>query len=170
MFFARSDWLLNQWISCTIHWFTSNSSRRSTPNSLAFPVCCLNKQRNVTTNQASCSRNTRKRWRGSVCKFERVKLCLFDLNLSIKPVKKFFVYKCKLSLSLALLYLVDLFINRLKMKFNNLFYRMILNTKIIHNSFWRNFPARAKQMPLKVLFVWKKKRRPRPFGHCAPKL
>ena len=37
---------------------------------------------------------------------------------------------------------------------------MILNTKRIHNSFWRNFPARAKQMPSKVLFVGKKKRRP----------
>ena len=61
--------------------------------------------------------------------------CLFDLNLSIKPVKTFFVYKCKLSLSLALLYLVDLFINKLKTKFNNLFYRMILSTKRIHNSF-----------------------------------
>ena len=60
---------------------------------------------------------------------------LFDLNLSIKPVKKFFVYKCKLSLSLALLYLVDLFINKLKTKFNNIFYRIILNTKRIHNSF-----------------------------------
>ena len=36
---------------------------------------------------------------------------------------------------------------------------MILNTKIIHYSFWRNFPARAKQMPSKVLFVGKKKRR-----------
>ena len=59
----------------------------------------------------------------------------FDLDLSIKPVKKFFVYKCKLSLSLALLYLVDLFINKLKTKFNNLFYRIILNTKRIHNSF-----------------------------------
>ena len=53
----------------------------------------------------------------------------------MKPVKKFFVYKCKLSLSLALPYLVDLFINKLKTKFNNLFYRMILNTKRIHNSF-----------------------------------
>ena len=52
---------------------------------------------------------------------EQVKLCLFDLNLSIKPVKKFFVYKCKLSLSLALLYLAHLFINKLKSKFNNLF-------------------------------------------------
>ena len=36
-------------------------------------------------------------------------------------MKKFFVYKCKLSLSLALLYLVELFINKLKTKFNNLF-------------------------------------------------
>ena len=68
-------------------------------------------------------------------KFKQVKLCLFDLNLLIKPVKKFFVYKCKLRLSLALPYLVDLFINKLKTKFNNLFYRMILNTKRIHNSF-----------------------------------
>ena len=47
---------------------------------------------------------------------------------------------------------------------------MILNTKRIHNSLWRNFPARAKQMPSKVLFVGKKKRRRRPLGHCAPKL
>ena len=47
----------------------------------------------------------------------------------MKPVKKFFVYKCKFSLSLALLYLVDLFINKLKTKFNNLIYRMILNEK-----------------------------------------
>ena len=84
--------------------------------------------------------------------------------------KKVFVYKCKLTLSLALLYLVNLFINKPKTKFNNLFYRMILYTKIIHNSFWRNFPARAKQMPSKVLFVGKKKRWPWPFGHYAPKL
>ena len=84
--------------------------------------------------------------------------------------KKFFVYKCKLSLGLALFYLVDLFVNTLKTKFNNLYYRMILITKTNHNAFWRNFPARAKQMPSKVLFVGKKSRRPRPFGHCAPKL
>ena len=45
----------------------------------------------------------------------------FDSNLSIKPVKTFFVCKCKLSLSLALLSLVDLLINKLKTKFNNLF-------------------------------------------------
>ena len=46
----------------------------------------------------------------------------FDLNLSIKPVKKFFVYKCKLSLRLALLYLVHLLINKLKTKFNNIYF------------------------------------------------
>ena len=40
----------------------------------------------------------------------------------MKPVKKFFVYKCKLSLSLALVYVVDLFINKLNTEFNNLFY------------------------------------------------
>ena len=68
-------------------------------------------------------------------------------------MKKSFVYKCKLSLSLALFYLVDLFINELKTKFNNLFYRLILNTKRVHNSFWRNFPARSEQTPSKVLFV-----------------
>ena len=51
-------------------------------------------------------------------------------------MKKFFVYKCKLSLSLVLLYMIDLFINKLKTKFNNFFfYRMILSTKRIHNSF-----------------------------------
>ena len=37
----------------------------------------------------------------------------------------------KVRLSLALLYLVDLFMNKLKTKFNNLFYRMGLNTKRI---------------------------------------
>ena len=47
---------------------------------------------------------------------------------------------------------------------------MILNTKRIYNSFRRNFPAIAKQMPSKVLFVGKKTRRSRPFGHCAPGL
>ena len=49
----------------------------------------------------------------------QVKLCTCDLKK--KTVKKFSVYKCKLSLSLASLYLVDLFISKLKTKFNNLF-------------------------------------------------
>ena len=47
------------------------SERRQTRVSCeqnAFPVSCRNKQRNFTTNQASCSRN-RRRWRSSVWKF-----------------------------------------------------------------------------------------------------
>ena len=52
--------------------------------------------------------------------------------------------------------LFDLFITKLKTKLYYIFYRMILNTKRIHNSFWRNFPARAKEMPSKVLFISKK--------------
>ena len=39
----------------------------------------------------------------------------------MKLVKKFFVYKCKLSLSLLLPHLVDFFINKLKTKLNFLF-------------------------------------------------
>ena len=31
---------------------------------------------------------------------------------------------------------------------------------LVHDCFWKNFPTRAKQMPSKVLFVGKKKRRP----------
>ena len=30
---------------------------------------------------------------------------------------------------------------------------MILNTKRIHNSFWTNFPGRAKQMPFRFAVV-----------------
>ena len=55
-----------------------------------------------------------------------IKLCLFDLNVSIKPVKKVFVYKYKLSLSLALLYLAEKKNSQLLLK---------------------KFLARAKQMP-----------------------
>ena len=29
VFFARSDWLLNQWISCTIHWFTFREQKNT---------------------------------------------------------------------------------------------------------------------------------------------
>ena len=50
----------------------------------------------------------------------------FWLEFIDKTGEKGFDFKCKLSLSVALLYLVDLFINKLKTKFNNLFYRMIV--------------------------------------------
>ena len=44
---------------------------------------------------------------------------------------------------------------------------MMLNTKAIHNPFWRNFPARAKQMPSKVSYVSKKKRRHFEFAYFS---
>ena len=47
----------------------------------------------------------------------------------MKPMKNVFLSKFKLSLSFALLYLVDLFIKKLKTKFKSPFYRMILNKK-----------------------------------------
>ena len=46
----------------------------------------------------------------------------FLLEFIDETGEKFFVCKCKLSLSLALLYLVDLLINKLKTKFNNFFF------------------------------------------------
>ena len=59
----------------------------------------------------------------------------------------------KLVKRFALLYLAELVISKLKTEFNSFFYRMVFNTKTIHSSFRQNFPKRAKQMPLKVLFV-----------------
>ena len=53
----------------------------------------------------------------------------FSLEFIDKTGEKVFVYKCKLSLSVALLYLVDLFINKLKTNFIIFFYRMILTSK-----------------------------------------
>ena len=154
----------------TIHWFTSNSSERETPNSRklqnAFPVCCRNKQRNFTTNQASCFRNTRRKWRISGWKFFTGKALSFWLEFIDKTGKKVFCLQMQIKLKCCVtLFSWLVLINKLKTKFNNLFYRIIWNTNRIHNSFWRNFPARAKQTPSKVLFVAKKKRRPRPFGH-----
>ena len=74
----------------------------------------------------------------------------------MKPLKKFFVYKCKLSLSLALLYLVELFINKLKTKFNNPFYRMIINKKKNSQLLLKKFPARAKPAS-KSFICWQEK-------------
>ena len=63
-----------------------------------------------------------------------VKASFFLLEFIDETVKKFFVYKCKLSLSRLLPHLVDLFTNKLKTNF--FFFRMILKTKRIHNYFF----------------------------------
>ena len=67
----------------------------------------------------------------------------FLLEFIDKTRKKLFVYKSKLSLSLALLYLVDLFINKLKTKFDNLFLQN--NFKYIKNSqlLLKKFPRKS---------------------------
>ena len=158
-FYIGISWIPRNAPSCNIFFPSENknlftdsppvppSKRRQSRVSFeqnVFPVCCRNKQRNFTTNQASCSRNTQRRWRSSVWKFYQIKLCLFYLNLSIKQVKNFFVYKCKLSfLSLALVCLVDLVINKLKTKFNNLFYRKILKWKKNSQLLLKKFPCKS---------------------------
>ena len=58
-------WLATQSVNILHYSPPPPSERRQTRVSCeqnAFPVCCRNKQRNFTTNQASCSRNARIRW------------------------------------------------------------------------------------------------------------
>ena len=107
---------------------------------------------------------------GGEVRFGSFKALSFWLQFINKTGEKVFCLQIQIKVKSCVTLFSWLVHKKLKTKFNNLFYRMILNTKRIHNSFWRNFPARAKQMLLNVLFVGKKKRRPRPFGHCAPKL
>ena len=66
----------------------------------------------------------------------------FWLEFINKTGKKGFYFQMQISLSLALLYLVDLFVNKLKTKFNDLFYRMILITK-------KNSQLLLKKLPRK---------------------
>ena len=65
-------WLATQSVNILHYSPPPPSERRQTRVSCeqnAFPVCCRNKQRNFTTNQASCSRSIRRSWRSSVWKF-----------------------------------------------------------------------------------------------------
>ena len=59
----------------------------------------------------------------------------FGLEFIDKTGEKVFCLQMQIKLKSCFIYLVDFFINKLKTKFNNFFYRMILNTKRIHNSF-----------------------------------
>ena len=58
-------------------------------------------------------------------------------------MKNFFVCKCKLSLSLALLSLVDLLINKLKTKFNNLFLQNDFKYKNNSQLLLKKFPHKS---------------------------
>ena len=57
---------------------------------------------------------------------DEVKAFSFWLEFIDKTDEKVFCLQMQIKLSLALLYLVNLFINKLQTEFNNLFYRMIL--------------------------------------------
>ena len=57
----------------------------------------------------------------------------------MKPAKKLFVYKLKLSY--AVINLADMIINTLSW----IFYGKVLNTKRISDSFWRNITVRAEK-------------------------
>ena len=81
---------------------------------------------------------SRRRCPSSVCKLGQVKLCLFYLNLQPKPVKTFFVYK--LRLSLASLYSVDFFVNKLKSNFEDLFLQNVLVTEEEFTTFLKKVP------------------------------
>ena len=67
----------------------------------------------------------------------------FRLEFINKPMKKFFVNKCKLSSNLALLYLVDLFINKLKTKFNNLFLQNYFKYKKNSQLLLKKLPSKS---------------------------
>ena len=77
-----------------------------------------------------------------------------------------FCSKCKLSL--VLIYLADMFINKIKTKFNSFLQNRFKYKKKIRNSFWRHFLPMVKQMPSKVLFVSKKMWQP--FGLLHTKI
>ena len=79
-----------------------------------FPVYCRNKRRNLTKKLKKLF--PEKHEEGDELWFVRVRICLFNWNLSMKSVKRFFVSKRKLSL--ALLYLADMLINKPKTKLN----------------------------------------------------
>ena len=131
----RSLWLATQSVNIRHYWFTSSSSERATPNSRKLRAKCLPgllpKQTKKFHNSSSklFPKCTKK-----VTKFGWEVLTSKDLSFWLefidKTGKKFFVYKCKLSLSLALLYFVDLLVNKLKTKFNNLFYQA--NSEKVH--------------------------------------
>ena len=132
----------------------------------SFPVLyCRNKQRNLqilTNNQAAV---TEIHEEGDEIRFGSLTRWSFDLNSSMKPLKKFFVMQIQSCVSLFTSCHVHK--KRLKTTFNR-FLQNGFKHKKNHDCFWRNFPARkslTNAMPSKILFVCQKTRRP--FGHCA---
>ena len=67
----------------------------------------------------------------------------FWLEFIDKTGEEVFCYKFKLSWSLALLYLVDLFINKIKTKFNNIFLQNDFKYKKNSQLLLKKFPRKS---------------------------
>ena len=67
----------------------------------------------------------------------------FWLEFIDKTGEKVFCLQMQIKLSLALLYLVDLFINKLKTKFNNLFLQNDFKYKKNSQLFLKKFPHKS---------------------------
>ena len=87
---------------------------------------------------------------GGEVRFGSFKALSFWLQFINKTGEKVFCLQIQIKVKSCVTLFSWLVHNKLLTKFNNLFYRMILNTKRIQNSFRRNFPARAKQMQEKA--------------------
>ena len=86
----------------------------------------------------------------------------------MKPEKKFFAYKCKISL--ALRYLTDMFINKLKTKFNSFLF--FIEWFQIQKEFTTPFEEISPQELNKCLqkFYLSAKKTRRPFSHLGAKI
>ena len=125
-----------------------------------FSVWYRNKRRNLKNIQGSCSQQMHEkrdkirfgRFTGEAFNSQ------FNLNVSIKLLKTFFVYKCKLSL--ALIYLADMFINKHKSKLNGLFTEQFWKQKEFTTFFEGMSTQELNKCPRKFYFVATKTWRP----------
>ena len=122
-----------------------------------FSVWYCNKRRNLKNKHGSCSQHIHEksdkiwfgRFTGDAFNSQ------FNLNVSMKLLKTFFVYKCKLSL--ALLYLADMFINKHKSKLNGFFTERFWIEKEFTTFFDGMSPQELNKCPdAKFYFVAKK--------------
>ena len=132
MFFARCDWLISLRISRTfkIHWFSSSSSKQATRNSRklleqnGFPRFAAVTLRNITNKEISeiiiklFPKYTKKVMKFGLEVLTGKALSVW-LEFSDETGNK--VFCSQMQLSYALLYLADMFTNKLKTRFNSNF-------------------------------------------------
>ena len=130
---------------------------RASSEQNGFLIWYRNKRRNLKNKQRSCSQQ-HIHVKGDKIRFGRFTgktfNCQFNLNVSMKLLKTFFVYKCELSI--ASLYLADMFINRHKTKLNGLFTERFWIQKEFTTLFEGMSPQELSKCPRKFYFVGKK--------------